>query len=126
MPIRRGKTRSLHPSRHPAGQQPDLLEAGGLRRVLCASPEYLLKHGLPRTPEELERHTCLQHNGCSNASIELAVQQRRHYQANQDLAGQPPVREQCRAPGGRSLARLGGSFMRRPGWSTKSGQRQAR
>ncbi|WP_088130608.1 LysR family transcriptional regulator [Pseudomonas aeruginosa] len=41
----------------------------GLRRVLCASPEYLLKHGLPRTPEELERHTCLQHNGCSNASL---------------------------------------------------------
>ncbi|HGQ7320289.1 TPA: substrate binding domain-containing protein, partial [Pseudomonas aeruginosa] len=37
----------------------------GLLRVLCASPEYLLKHGLPRTPEELERHICLQHNGCS-------------------------------------------------------------
>lgn len=41
----------------------------GLLRVLCASPEYLLKHGLPRTPEELERHICLQHNGCSNASL---------------------------------------------------------
>ena len=37
--------------------------------MLCASPEYLLKHGLPRTPEELERHICLQHNGCSNASL---------------------------------------------------------
>ncbi|MGV8268006.1 LysR substrate-binding domain-containing protein, partial [Pseudomonas aeruginosa] len=41
----------------------------GLPRVLSASPEYLLQHGPPRTPEELERHTRLQHKGCSNASL---------------------------------------------------------
>ena len=29
---------------------------GHLRRVLCASPEYLREHGVPRTPQELTGH----------------------------------------------------------------------
>ncbi|MCL1634325.1 LysR family transcriptional regulator [Luteimonas sp. SX5] len=29
------------------------------RRVLCASPEYLRKHGTPRTPQELVDHQCV-------------------------------------------------------------------
>ena len=29
------------------------------RRVVCASPEYLRRHGAPRTPEELVQHNCL-------------------------------------------------------------------
>ncbi len=29
------------------------------RRVVCASPEYLKRHGAPRTPAELARHNCL-------------------------------------------------------------------
>lgn len=29
------------------------------RRVLCAAPDYLARHGTPRSPEELARHNCL-------------------------------------------------------------------
>ena len=29
------------------------------RRLLCASPAYLQKHGIPESPEELPRHNCL-------------------------------------------------------------------
>jgi DNA-binding transcriptional LysR family regulator len=29
------------------------------RRLLCASPAYLHKHGAPRTPQELARHNCI-------------------------------------------------------------------
>jgi DNA-binding transcriptional LysR family regulator len=29
------------------------------RRVVCASPGYLARHGRPRTPDELARHNCL-------------------------------------------------------------------
>lgn len=29
------------------------------RRVLVASPDYLARHGRPRTPEELQQHACL-------------------------------------------------------------------
>jgi DNA-binding transcriptional LysR family regulator len=31
-------------------------------RVLCASPEYLQRHGLPRKPEDLARHDCIVHS----------------------------------------------------------------
>lgn len=29
------------------------------RRVVCANPDYLRKHGTPRTPDDLVRHNCL-------------------------------------------------------------------
>lgn len=32
---------------------------GSCPRLLCASPKYLEKHGVPRTPEDLMKHNCL-------------------------------------------------------------------
>ncbi len=32
---------------------------GRIRNVVCASPGYLAKHGTPRSPQELERHNCI-------------------------------------------------------------------
>jgi DNA-binding transcriptional LysR family regulator len=31
------------------------------RHIVCCSPEYLLQHGAPRTPEDLLHHNCLVH-----------------------------------------------------------------
>ncbi len=35
------------------------LRVGQMRRVLCASPEYLARNGVPRHPEELLQHTII-------------------------------------------------------------------
>ena len=32
---------------------------GAVRRVICASPAYLAKHGVPARPEDLSRHECV-------------------------------------------------------------------
>ncbi len=32
---------------------------GDFERVVCASPEYLARHGVPRTPDDLARHSCI-------------------------------------------------------------------
>ena len=38
---------------------------GSMRRVVCASPRYLAKHGEPREPSELARHTIVAANAVS-------------------------------------------------------------
>lgn len=32
---------------------------GQIRKVTCASPDYLKKHGRPKTPQDLQSHTCV-------------------------------------------------------------------
>lgn len=41
------------------------LRVGQVRRVLCASPEYLKKHGVPQHPADLLRHTIIAATGIS-------------------------------------------------------------
>jgi DNA-binding transcriptional LysR family regulator len=41
------------------------LRVGEVRRVLCASPAYLARHGVPADPAELQRHTIIAANGIS-------------------------------------------------------------
>lgn len=36
---------------------------GSVRRVVCASPAYLRNHGVPRRPEALRAHRCVQFSG---------------------------------------------------------------
>ena len=41
---------------------------GWVRRVVCASPDYLQRHGIPRTPEDVRRHACVRHTGLAPRS----------------------------------------------------------
>jgi DNA-binding transcriptional LysR family regulator len=48
---------------------------GKVRRVICASPAYLRKHGTPRRPEDLRGHRCIRFTG-------LAPRSEWHFRAN--------------------------------------------
>lgn len=39
-------------------------------RIVCASPEYLKKHGEPKSPEELKQHQCISLMGLDNWQFE--------------------------------------------------------
>jgi DNA-binding transcriptional LysR family regulator len=36
---------------------------GWVRRVVCASPDYLKRRGIPRTPQDVREHACVRHTG---------------------------------------------------------------
>jgi len=46
---------------------------GTSQRVVCGSPAYFSRHGVPRTPEELRQHNCL---------INMSMAPRDHWQFN--------------------------------------------
>lgn len=41
------------------------IRIGEVRRVVCASPQYLRRHGIPRAPEDVRAHRCVRHIGLS-------------------------------------------------------------
>ncbi|AXA94010.1 LysR family transcriptional regulator [Massilia sp. YMA4] len=51
------------------GELPDsglrALRVGQVRRMICASPDYLARHGAPRTPSDLASHTIVASTGAS-------------------------------------------------------------
>lgn len=44
------------------------VSVGKVRRVVCASPEYLKRRGTPRTPEDVRLHSCVRHTGLAPRS----------------------------------------------------------
>lgn len=74
-------------------RQPNLIarRIGTTRSVVCASPAYLKRHGVPRHPRELEAHNCLRYTYASaltdwnfkdETGAELEVQASGNFQAN--------------------------------------------
>jgi DNA-binding transcriptional LysR family regulator len=41
---------------------------GRTRRVVCASPKYLQRYGIPKSPNDLNRHICVRHIGLTPRS----------------------------------------------------------
>ncbi len=54
------------------GQLPDsslqAVRVGQVRRVVCAAPSYLARHGMPQTPDDLASHATILPNGANNAA----------------------------------------------------------
>ncbi|WP_239522954.1 LysR substrate-binding domain-containing protein, partial [Stenotrophomonas maltophilia] len=46
-----------------------------IERILCASPSYLEKHGVPRTPDDLFGHQCLLLRFPGSRQFRLTVRQ---------------------------------------------------
>jgi DNA-binding transcriptional LysR family regulator len=53
------------------GELPDsslvALRLGAIRRIVCASPAYLARHGAPVVPDDLARHQCVSFEGMTAA-----------------------------------------------------------
>lgn len=60
------------------GELPDssmkALRVGYVRRVLCASPDYVARHGVPHTPQDLAKHTIISASSIS-PSVEWKFRQ---------------------------------------------------
>lgn len=52
------------------------IPVGTVRRVVCASPEYLRRAGTPRTPQDMRAHVCVRHTGLSRGDWQFRVGRR--------------------------------------------------
>ena len=43
-------------------------QVGDVRRVICASPQYLRRHGTPQKPADITKHACVRHTGLAPRS----------------------------------------------------------
>lgn len=50
------------------------IPVGRARRVICASPDYLRRHGMPRVPQDIAGHSCVRYTG-------LAARDEWHFRA---------------------------------------------
>lgn len=53
-----------------------------INHLLCASPDYLNKHGIPKTPDDLNDHRLLQYNLTDSSSWKLTDQQGMQHSIN--------------------------------------------
>jgi DNA-binding transcriptional LysR family regulator len=44
------------------------IPVGQVRRVVCATPQYLRRHGVPSVPADIQAHRCIRHTGLSPRS----------------------------------------------------------
>lgn len=58
---------------------------GGLRFVLCAAPRYIDEHGLPETPDELERHHQVGYVLASSGKLRPVTLQREGHRVEFDV-----------------------------------------
>jgi DNA-binding transcriptional LysR family regulator len=42
---------------------------GSIKRVVCASPDYLVRRGVPETPDQVGRHDCISFGGLTSPKI---------------------------------------------------------
>jgi DNA-binding transcriptional LysR family regulator len=47
-----------------------------VRRVVCASPEYLRRAGTPRDPQDVRAHACVRHTGLTRGDWQFRVGRR--------------------------------------------------
>jgi DNA-binding transcriptional LysR family regulator len=52
------------------------IPVGKVRRVVCASPDYLRRAGTPRHPRELRAHACVRHTGLARGDWHFRVGRR--------------------------------------------------
>jgi DNA-binding transcriptional LysR family regulator len=52
------------------------IPVGTVRRVVCASPEYLRRAGTPRDPRDVRAHACVRHTGLTRGDWQFRVGRR--------------------------------------------------